>query len=114
MNIGTANQLLKTIVYHRDSQRGPYIFATYIGTGEELIGVEIVGPSHLKMKDHQQSTDEYGNPLTIVRMEDGRFLVAKGYSNISPDDLTFDNEPDRGDRTDIDISPILDNIANRT
>ena len=111
MNTRTANQLRKIYVYHRDSQRGPYIFATYVGTGEELIAAEIVGPSHLKMKDHQQSTDEYGNPLTIVRMEDGRFHVAKGYSNVSPDDLTFKDEPDRGDLTDIDIAPILDNIA---
>jgi len=111
MNTRTAYQLRKTYVYHRDSQREPYIFATYVGTGEDLIGAQIVGPSHLKMKDHQQSTDEYGNPLTIVRMEDGRFFVAKVYSNVSPDDLTFKGEPDRGDLTDIDIAPILDNIA---
>ena len=111
MNTRTANQLRKTYFYHRGSQRGAHIFATYVGTGEELIGAEIIGPSHLKMKDHQQSTDEYGNPLTIVRMEDGRFFVAKGYSNVSPDDLTFKDEPDRGDLTDIDIAPILDNIA---
>jgi len=111
MNTRTANQLRKTYFYHRGSQRGAHIFATYVGTGEELIGAEIVGPSHLKMKDHQQSTDEYGNPLTIVRMEDGRFFVAKVYSNVSPDDLTFKDEPDRGDLTDIDIAPILDNIA---
>ena len=112
MNTRTANQLRRAYVYYRDSEkRGPYILATYVGTGEELIGAEIVGPSHLKMKDHQQSTDEYGNPLTIVRMEDGRFFVAKVYSNVSPDDLTFKDEPDRGDLTDIDIAPILDNIA---
>jgi len=111
MNIRTANQLIKDYVYHRDSQRGPHVFATYVGTGEELIGAEIVSPSHLKMKDHQQSTDEYGNPFTIVRMEDGRYHVVKGYSNVSPDDLTFKDEPDRGDLTDIDITPILDNIA---
>ena len=111
MNTRTANQLRKTYFYHRDSQRGAHIFATYVGTGEDLIGAEIVGPSHLKMKDHQQSTDEYGNPLTIVRMEDERFHVAKVYSNVSPDDLTFKDEPDRGDLTDIDIAPILDNIA---
>ncbi len=111
MNTRTANQLRKTYIYLRATQRGPYIFATYVGTGEDLIGAEIVGPSHLKMKDHQQSTDEYGNPLTIVRMEDGRFHVAKGYSNVSPDDLTFKDESDRGDFTDIDIASILDNIA---
>ncbi len=111
MNTRTANQLRKTYIYHRATQRGPYIFATYVGTGEYLIGAEIVGPSHLKMKDHQQSTDEYGNPLSIVRMEAGRFHVTKGYSNVSPDDLTFKDEPDRGDLTDIDIAPILDNIA---
>ncbi len=111
MNIRTANQLIKDYVYHRDSKRGPHVFATYVGTGEELIEAEIVSPSHLKMKDHQQSTDEYGNPLTILRMEDGRFHVAKGYFNVSPDDLTFKDEPDRGDLTDIDIAPILDNIA---
>ena len=111
MNTRTANQLRRTYVYQRDAERGTYIFATYVGTGEELIGAEVVGPSHLKMKDHQQSTDEYGNPLTIVRMEDGRFHVVKGYSNVSPDDLTFKDEPDRGDLTDIDIAPILDNIA---
>ena len=111
MNIRTANQLVKTFVYHRDSQRGPHIFATYVGTGEELIGAEIVSPSHLKMKDHQQSTDQYGNPLTILRMEDGRFQVAKGYFDVSPDDLTFKDEPDRGDLTDVDIAPILGNIA---
>ena len=111
MNIRTGNHLIKDYVYHRDTQRGPYIFATYVGTGEELIGAGILGPRHLKMKDHQQSTDEYGNPLTIARVENGRFHVAKGYSNISPDDLTFDNEPDRGDLTDIDVAPILDNIA---
>jgi hypothetical protein len=106
-----ANRLRKTYILHTSTQRGPYIFATYVGTGEELIGAEIVGPRHLKMKDHQQSTDEYGNPLTVARMEDGRFHVAKGYSNVSPDDLTFDNEPDRGDLTDINIAPILDNFA---
>ena len=111
MNTRTANQLRKTYVYNRDTRCGPYIFVTYVGTGEELIGAEIVGPSHLKMKDHQQSTDEYGNPLTIVRMDDGRYHVAKGYFNVSPDDLTFKDEPDRGDLTDIDIAPILDNIA---
>lgn len=111
MNTRTAIQLRKTYVYQRDAQRGPYIFATYVGTGEELIGAEIVGPSHLKMKDHQQSTDEYGNPLTIARLKDGRYHVAKGYFNISPDDLTFKDEPDRGDLTNIDIGPILDNIA---
>ena len=111
MNTRTANQLRKTYFYHRGSQRGAHIFATYVGTGEDLIGAEIVGPSHLKMKDHQQSTDEYGNPLTIVRMEDERFHVAKVYSNVSPDDLTFKDEPDRGDLTDIDIAPILDNVA---
>jgi len=112
MNTRTANQLRRAYVYHRDSKkRGPYILATYVGTGEELIGAEIIGPSHLKMKDHQQSTDEYGNALTIVRMEDGRFHVAKVYSNVSPDDLTFKDEPDRGDLTDIDIAWILDNIA---
>jgi len=111
MNIRTANQLIKDYVYHRDSKRGPHVFATYVGTGEELIGAEIVSPSHLKMKDHQQSTDEYGNPFTIVRKEDGRYHVVKGYSNVSPDDLTFKDEPDRGDLTDIDIAPILDNIA---
>ena len=111
MNTRTANQLRKTYVYHRDTRCGPFVFVTYVGTGEELIGAEIVGPSHLKMKDHQQSTDEYGNPLTIVRMEVGRFLVAKGYFDISPDDLTFKDEPDRGDLTDIDLAQILDNIA---
>ncbi len=111
MNTRTANQLRKTYVYYRGLQRGPHIFATYVGTAEELIGAEIVGPSHLKMKDHQQSTDEYGNPLTIVRMQDGRFHVSKAYSNISPDDLNFNNQPDRGDLTDIDIASILDNIA---
>ena len=111
MNIRTANQLRRNYVYYRDSQCGPYIFATYVGTGEELIGAQIVGPRHLKMKDHQQSTDEYGNPLTIVRMEDERFHVAKVYSNVSPDDLTFKDEPDRGDLTDIDIASILDNVA---
>ena len=111
MNTRMANRLRKTYNFHTNTQHGPYIFATYVGTGQELIGAEIVGPSHLKMKDHQQSTDEYGNPLTIVRMGDGRFLVAKGYFNVSPDDLTFKDEPDRGDLTDIDIAPILDNIA---
>ncbi len=111
MNTRTAIQLRKTYVYHRDLQRGPHIFATYVGTAEELIGAEIVGPSHLTMDDHEQSTDEYGNPLTIVRIADGRFYVCKGYSNISPDDLNFKDEPDRGDLTDIDITPILDNIA---
>jgi hypothetical protein len=44
-------------------------------------------------------------------MEDGRFHVAKGFFNVSPDDLTFRDEPDRGDLTDIDIAPIWDNIA---
>ena len=111
MNTKTANQLRRTYVYQRDTQHGPSIFATYVGTGEELIGAGIVGPSHLKMKDHQQSTDEYGNPLTIARMEDGRFHVAKGYFNISPDDLTFKDEPDRGALTDVDIAPILNNIG---
>jgi len=111
MNARTAIQLRKTYVHQRDAQGGPYIFATYVGTGKELIGAEIVGPSHLKMKDHQQSTDEYGNPLTIARLKDGRYHVAKGYFNISPDDLTFKDEPDRGDLTDIDIAPILDNFA---
>ena len=111
MNTRMAIRLRKTYNSYTGTQRGPYIFATYVGTGEELIGAGIVGPRHLKMKDHQQSTDEYGNPLTIARMENGRFHVAKGYSNISPDDLTFDNEPDRGDLTDIDVAPILDNIA---
>jgi hypothetical protein len=111
MNTRTANQLRRTYVYHKDTQHGPFIFATYVGTGEELIGAEIVGPSHLEMKDHQQSTDEYGNPLTILRMKDGQFHVAKGYFNVSPDDLTFKDVPDRGDLTDIDITPILDIIA---
>ena len=111
MNTRMANQLRKTYNSLTNTQRGPYIFATYVGTGEELIRAEIVGPRHLEMKNHQQSTDEYGNPLTIARLEDGRFHVAKGYSNVSPDDLTFDNEPDRGDLTDIDIAPILDNIV---
>ena len=106
-----ANQLRRTYVHRRDTQHEPYIFATYVGTGEQLIRAGIVGPSHLRMKDHQQSTDEYGNPLTIVRMEDGQLHVAKGFFNISPDDLTFNDEPDRGDLTDIDITPILDNIT---
>ena len=109
----SAIQLRRTYVYHRDSQHGPFIFATYIGTGQELIGAEIVGLSHLEMQDHQQSTDEYGNPLTIVRMDDGRFHVAKGYFNISPDDLTFKDEPNRADFTKIDLAPILENIAKK-
>ncbi len=111
MNTRMANRLRKTYNFHTNTQHGPYIFATYVGTGQELIGAGIVGPRHLKMKNHQQSTDEYCNPLTIARIEDGRFHVAKGYSNVSPDELTFDNEPDRGDLTDIDIAPILDKIA---
>ncbi len=111
MNTRTAIQLRKTYVYFKNSQCGPYIFATYVGTGEDLIGAEIVGPSHLKMKDHQRSTDEFGNLLTILRMEDGRFHVAKAYFNHSPDELTLKDEPDRGDFTDIDITPILDNFA---
>ncbi len=112
MNTRTANRLRKIYDFHKGTQqRGPYIFATYIGTGVELLDAEIVGPSHLTMDDHEQSTDEYGNPLTIVRMKDGRFHVSKAYSNISPDDLNFGNQPDRGDLTDIDIAPILDNIA---
>jgi hypothetical protein len=111
MNTRMAIRLRKTYNSLTNTQRGPYIFATYVGTGEELIGAGIVGPRHLKMKDHQQSTDEYGNPLTIVRMENGRFHVAKVYSNISPDDLTFKDDSDRGDFTDINIAPILDEIA---
>ena len=110
MNTRSAIQLRRTYVYRKDTRHGPYVFATYVGTEEDLIGAEIVGPSHLKMKDHQQSTDEYGNPLTIVHMEDGRFLVAKGYFNISLDDLTFKDAPERGSLTDIDITTILDKI----
>ena len=111
MTTKTAVQLRKTYVHRRKAQCAPYIFATYVGTGIELIGADIVGPTHLGMKDHQLSTDEYGNPLTISRLKDGRYHVAKGYFNISPDDLTFKDEPDRGDLTDIDIAPILYNIA---
>ena len=111
MNTRTANQLRKTYIYHKDTQHGPYIFATYVGTAEELIGAEVLGPNHLNMNDHQQSTDEYGHPLTIARIENGRFHVAKGYFNVSPDDLTFKDEPDRGKLTDIDIAPILNSIA---
>ena len=112
MNSKSTNQFRRTYVYQTEAQHGPSIFATYVGTGEELIGAEIVGPNHLEMKDHQQSTDEYGNVLTIARLEDGRFHVAKGYFNVSPDDLILEDEPaDRGDLTDIDIAPILESIA---
>ena len=57
-------------------------------------------------------TQAFGAPLEDTTNNTGEMVgFPTGYSNVSPDDLTFKDEPDRGDLTDIDIASILDNIA---